>query len=125
MIEMKKIVVPDGMQLAFFQAMQYRFGSVPGGTAVGLEAALRWLSENPPPIPLKDAARLAKNTYTVNETSIIAIVKSGIECMFLAPEPEVPKEVSNLMWNINAPSHEEHNEDVIEAYRRGQKAGSK
>lgn len=129
---MKKIIVPEGMLRA-----ACRVGMTTATDAEPiLEAALRWLSENRQdmsPALLKtikgDVSYLA-----INETNIYEIVNAAIKRMFLAPEPEVPEELENLIWGEwqvkhGVPEHtagwlpiESHNAQILEAYRRGQKS---
>ena len=45
--------------------------------------------------------------------------------MFLAPEPEVPEEIKDLLWSIGGTwmqTDKKHNNEVAEAYRRGKEA---
>ena len=40
--------------------------------------------------------------------------------MFLAPEPEVPEAIKDLLWSISGDKEDhEHNSAILEAYRRG------
>ena len=117
------IKIPEGMLKAVIAALaeHWKERTLADGSTVdvALEAALRWLVENPPTLPLSDAAYIARNTYVVNETSIIAIVKSGIERMFLAPEPEY---IGSEELGRFCARYQRIDEAVIEAYRRGKES---
>jgi hypothetical protein len=123
----KQYVVPE----AGLKAALDRFGSRhPFSEDIArmlLEAFIRWLSENPiMPTEEQWAACLA---------SYDDAGKSGYECgvwfmqewqrrMFLAPEPEVPEAIKNLLWNTENGQDTglAHNSAVIEAFRRGQQS---
>ena len=109
---MKKIAVPKGMLKAAILAVDGKFSCIympskglGGDFAVieamglGLEAALRWMSDNPI-VPTEEQWRACLQSY--NDAA-----KTGYECallfcndwqrrMFLAPEPEVPEAVADL-----------------------------
>jgi len=115
-----KIVVPDGMLTAAMQAIgipeQYKQTHQ---VNKALEAALRWLSENPI-VPTLDKFGPMQ----------IDMRRSGLECtpwnvaiewqrrMFLAPEETLPSELIDIIHGKNEWSPA----DILEAYRRGQKA---
>lgn len=114
MIE-RNIAVPDGMRLAFVYAMQEKFGHVPGGILVGLEAALRWLSDNP--IPIDPTVKIwldicAKMPTKSHAERLMEFQRR----MFIAPQPEIPEEIKDLLF----PEHD--NSRLIEAFRRGKAA---
>jgi hypothetical protein len=121
-----KIKVPDGMMDAFRVAVQERFGSVPGGCGVGLEAACRWLATTDNLGPTVDQAKqlVARMPYYGKDylqELVRWIASEWLKEMFLAPEPEVPEEVRDLL--VNAVSPESYpNPQIVEAFRRGQKS---
>lgn len=123
----KKIVVPEGMLVAGVDSVARLRGmgetTREHYTAV-LKAALLWLSENPI-VPterqerdLCDAWMEAKQSQS--NTFVHASAFGAVEWqrrMFLAPEPEVPEEIEDLIPcggidTINA-------DRILEAYRRG------
>jgi hypothetical protein len=125
----KKIVVPKEMQVAFVKAMQDRFGSVPGGTAVGLEAALRWLSEHPIVPTMEQATEMSDSGHPCVLDGVWYAIEWQLR-MFLAPEPKAPEEIKDLLFSeerkgLPDPYVNEYTARVdariIEAYRRGQK----
>ena len=108
---MKKIIVPDGM----LKAMNSAFDNGRRTTSLLGEAALLWLSENPV-VPTHDQFDAMRGTYR-------DICAEWQRRMFLAPEPEVPEEVKDLLWDGQTGEDEEHNRKIIEAFnRRGQKS---
>jgi len=131
---MSEIKVPDGMLKAAMASRMSIKGQIApwseGMCLQVLEAALRWLSENPI-VPTYNQL----NSFASERTSPDAIQWFCAEWqrrMFLAPDhPEIPEEVKDLQIDINAydPVHKimikHHNEDVIEAFRRGQKSVTK
>lgn len=85
-----------------------------------LEAALRWRSENPKVFSdewivqlVKDAGcadLLGANQFVLGMHQILDLFQRR---MYLAPEPEVPKEIKDLLCGGNI------NTLITEAYRRG------
>lgn len=76
---MSRIVVPEGMYLA---ALKHQDSEVLCGAA--LEAALRWLSENPI-VPSPAIAReFIGRMVVLNETSLIFVLEAWQRRMFLA-----------------------------------------
>lgn len=146
---MKKIIVPQPMHSAAWNAQHEHakthgpaVGCMPGSPCsldVGLEAALRWLSENPIEPTDEQMAEMVKR----NKDGYLEWIKmtewrrakhiciSWQHLMFLAPELKIPDEVEDLMWSETLYSgdlrfHEaipDINKNIVEAFRRGQKAG--
>jgi hypothetical protein len=126
---MKKVIVPEGM----LESAKETFiaGCVPS-LPRALEAALRWLGENP--IVPTDAQRAELGRICPYEDSGNGNVHSFIAVewqrrMFLAPEPEIPKEIEDFMFYIGSGLHsdtqkgvDEVNQRILEAYRRGQQS---
>ena len=112
-----KIKVPEGMLKA---AMLVTIGVSRLEAEKTLEAAMWWLAENPI-VPTPEQARELWKTASagiLNEANRAAA--SAIEWqrrMFLAPEPEVPEAVEDL---LNCEPYRMTQERIIEAYRRGQ-----
>ena len=120
----EKIVVPEGMLEATRGACTPNH---PNRTRIELEAALRWLSENPIEPTQKQSRKLYADVpqgLLVDEVpSWYAIVWQ--RRMFLAPESEVPEEIKDLLWSIGGTwmqTDKKHNNEVAEAYRRGKEA---
>ena len=121
---MKKIIVPEPMLSA---AEDSGAGCGSRSCEMILEAALRWLSENPI-VPTDEQAKLLGKVYASNNfgsdyhDSLKRTVVEWQRRMFLAPEPEVPEEVKDLLWDGQTGEDEEHNRKIIEAFNRGQKS---
>lgn len=110
----KRYIVPEGMLKA---------GIVGAGRCVApveriLEAALRWLSENP-----------IEATYQDWQQFCVEHPRAGVEPfpawwqrrMVLAPEPEVPEAVKDLLYDPTVgPTKIGRNDAIFEAFRRGQ-----
>lgn len=141
----QKIVVPDGMLAAAWQdiaaAMKERiFVGVIGGVAelhvarIAVEAALRWLSENPI-VPTDEQWRALneERQWPDNSNRRRWLVIEWQRRMFLAPEPEIPNEIEDLLPfppDVVIPGDDlyrqvkAHLDNVAtQAFRRGQKAG--
>ncbi len=114
---MIKIVVPDGMLKAALDNGYKRFQAVE--ITVILEAALRWLSENPPlPTRLQ-----CEGMWRSAENNGDRYCQEWVKQMFLAPEPEVPEEIKDLLeWDCNNGSNY-LKKYIVEAFRRGKKQG--
>ena len=94
-----------------------------------LEAALRWLSENPivpTPPPISGDYLAIREDYKMSRTSFSWESYYAVEWqrrMFLAPETEVPEEIKDLVWDNRgyAQDHvmKKHKEEILEAYHRG------
>lgn len=120
----KKIVVPEGMVQAAEAACDRRNGAT---CRQQLEAALRWLSENPI-VPTDEQAKELQNRYYgdghLQQGSAFAY--AAVEWqrrMFLAPEPEVPEELREHWKQGNGLEESCHNQTLLLGYRLGQKAG--
>lgn len=129
----KNIVVPDGMYQA---AMKYQDSGIQCSAA--LEAALRWLSENPITPSQKEAGELSgwKAREEDAHRHIVQLSIREWQCrMFLAPPPEVPEEVKDLLLdesqerrtdfrgaNVSSWARPFINEAILEAYRRGKES---
>lgn len=126
----KKYAVPAGMLDAFRKAETHH-GRVWDAEVLEamLTAALRWLAENPI-VPTPEQMNKLRfdtcdndMTTTFNQRSI-NLATAWQRRMFLAPEPEIPEAVKDLLWKSeddgkNYDPAPGHNRDVIEAYRRG------
>lgn len=135
----KKIKVPEGMLKAFLggrEEPKERVVTEWTPERSGLEAALRWLSENPI-VPTDE--QLASMFKEFPEGPSVIGPKQIIELWqrrcFLAPESEVPDEIKDMLWNESPrecviPKEEGaglkarklHNKEILEAYRRGYKS---
>lgn len=138
---MKSVVVPEGMLEAARTSILKRAGqalSFDQMTYLNVEAALQWLADNPIVPTNEQANNLWEIALCVddikNETDHAAknLAMAWQRVMFLAPEPIMPKELHDLTWrNSNGPagkvslSFKEMDDRILEAFRRGQKSGSK
>jgi len=128
---MRKIVVPEGMLKAAREGERYE----PYGIHGSLEAALRWLSENPI-VPTDKQYKECLLAVDGPNAMIIRMYQEGEpqkviaewqRRMFLTPEPEIPEDVKDLLWS--QPLYECDTEfyeaipnvnlSILEAYRRG------
>jgi hypothetical protein len=136
----KKIQVPEGMLKAGIEAwrMDLPLSTFPSVTAANttqmiLEAALRWLSRNPILPTVEQACVLRRfslsvdQSYNARETTAAACMGVAVEwqlIMFLAPEPEVPEAIKDLLENHDAVHYgftsDTAKKAILEAYRRGQ-----
>ena len=145
---MTKIVVPEGMLNVISAALTNNCLIAPSmdrretlvqSRLLGAQIC-QWLSENPirPTLDQQFALHDAwpksliyeENSPHPIQDQIFFSVVEWQRRMFLAPEPEVPEEVRDLLWRNRAitpadESVEESDRRIIEAYRRGQKAGLK
>ena len=122
------INVPDGMYYAATKAFE-PLSSI----SDALEAALRWLSENPI-VPTSEQLYSTIGTLPVAMCDIVwterdrAMIAEWQRRMFVDPEPEVPEEIKDLIiedaGNGATCRAEKSNERVIEAFRRGQRSTS-
>lgn len=124
-----KIVVPEGMikvaEQSYCEADPRQQNNVTAAASHVLEAALRWLSENP---ILPASHNTCEEMHrTVNAKGYCcyqsALLAEWQRRMFLSPEPEIPAEIADLMWarlERDGCDAEDHNKEIIEAYRRGQ-----
>lgn len=131
---MAKLKIPEGMLNAFTTGTQ--FGTIQDGTyrhnpIAGLEAALQWLAENPvvPPKGWGIVCLHAHGGYKNVEDRMEDAAVEWQRRMFLAPEPEIPEEIRDLMWSealyFNDPNYHlavpKVNETILQAFIRGQK----
>lgn len=138
----KRYILPNTAQRAFLAAMPPEWFNVdPDGHifAPAFEALARSLSENPIVPTPEQVAEIVSFRFGIPATDLNAnMVVSGeyaaVEWqrrMFLAPEPEVPEPIKDLLVDPMPTASNPCavmdakilNERVIEAYRRGQKAG--
>lgn len=126
---MSKIKVPEGMLKAFHRSEAHDGLKWDDNVLENmLEAALRWLSDNPI-VPTRDDV-LKMNRGWHFEVEIISAITEWQRRMFLAPEPEIPEEVKDLLWSETLYAGDQKffeavpriNENVIEAFRRGQRS---
>ena len=120
----KKYVVPEGMLKAACEHSPYRRRTDPdeGLILPLLTNAVRWLAEE---LDKSDGCSPALNG-TFQDGWIAAW--RHFQRMFLAPESEVPEGIKDLMADVGISSiltirRDTFNNDILEAYRRGQKAG--
>ena len=122
----KKIAIPEGMLEAAVAAVKI---PVSGQLARNqthdiLEAALRWLSENPIVPTMEQATEMSDSGHPCVLDGVWYATEWQRR-MFLAPEPEVPEEIKDLLWSIGGTwmqTDKKHNNEVAEAYRRGKEA---
>lgn len=145
----RKYVVPEGMLEAAVEAVKDRssdFGfsfldnkdkeRIVAQTRDTLEAALRWWSEHADSLVTSEVVRkAARDAFLTDngwgETAVSNAQShfiSAIRRMFLAPEPEVPDAVADLMWHgvvssANKGDRDRHNDYILEAFERGQRSG--
>ena len=116
----KKYVVPEeGMSVAL-AAVSREDKSI---ASVAVLAFIRWQAESPK-VPTVEQEKSMYDAWRENgrfkpENGAMMFAASEWQRrMYLAPEPEVPEEIKDLMWP-NARSAGDHDKSVIEAYRRG------
>ena len=131
----KRISVPEGMLKAAVSAAWKHIGfSSPHASSrvageieesflVSLEAALRWLSENPiVPNELQFSRLYDESDLKDGRLTYHAVIEWQLR-MFDAPEPEVPEEIKDLLVDLDSETttgeRRDRNVSVIEAYRRG------
>ena len=128
----KRYVVPEQMRLAVAQAVHLECGRVDyhPQIRVALEAAVRWLAENPV-LPTDEQIRelFSLTNHKVDCASYREREYEWQRRMFLAPEPEVPEAVKDLLWDsanlvaknvgIFGDVPVQVDKNIIEAYRRG------
>ena len=140
----KKIVVPDWMltrACEYYQRTSQGYPRMDMVTLVRgtLEAALRWLSENPI-VPTDEQLKDLRGSIHPQEATgggrwmgATDVEEGAVEwqrMMFLAPEPEIPDQIKDLIREQTLPTGQwytigvdVHNQAILEAFRRGQKAG--
>ena len=87
-----------------------------------LEAALYWLSDNPILPSIKQLNEIFTKVDRGNGgTYIPAYLEEWQRRMFLAPEPDVPEEIKDLLRQDGSVTYvvSEHNTAVLMAYHRG------
>ena len=137
---MKKILIPKEMAQAAHQAF-FNMNSI-GGTRgdrsdgermiFALEAALRWLSEHPAAPTLEQIKSIKSQTSLeeINPACVYHICLEWQRRMFLAPEPEVPEAIKDLLLPTKFVDSDNNsrslsitaelaNKHLIEAYKRG------
>ena len=133
-----KIKIPEDMLHAALLAAGAQYGfdlnsvgpHIEKDVKVAVEAVLRWLSENPI-VPSEVQARALVSDGDPYEWPLVQEGATEWQRrMFVAPEPEVPEEtlLEDLLIKpccdkskmTTYVGHPEHNEHVLEAYRRGQ-----
>jgi hypothetical protein len=124
----KKYVVPDGgTQAARAAVADERHWPLIWPI---LDAFIRWQSENPIVPTDKQANELWKIAIEQdpdkNETTHAAknLVMEFQRRMYLAPEPELPEEIDDLLLGVRGCRVSEIDDRIKEAFRRGQKAGA-
>ncbi len=129
----KKIVVPEGMLEAagkVFDAERRRVMEDRLAWSVFrqmMEAALRWLSENPV-VPTLPQMRAVETSAAHEATGSTAWLSDAImewqRRMFLAPEPEVPEAITDLfsVCTFGDELNAKVRKAIVEAYDRGQKS---
>lgn len=131
----KKIVVPQGMLAAAYEYCPASF-AMPAVRAM-LEAALLWASQHPLYPTIEQQFSLhdswprsltydEKSTHPIQDQIFYSIVEWQ-RIAFLAPEPEVPEEVKDLLVDIGispelSVGRRQFNGNIVEAFRRGQKS---
>ena len=98
-----------------------------------LEAFIRWQSEKTPVPTEEQIAAYAKDLFPVfgleaaTRSKIPGFAEWWVRRMYLAPKPEVPEEINDLLWqrdDLASMRKERFDQVIIEAYRRGHKAGA-
>ena len=116
----KKIAAPEGM----LEAAATEARNLGSGWVQILEAALRWLSENPiEPTPqwIHEVWRQERNPQA--GTFALRVIREWQRRMFLAPESEVPEEIKDLaVSDLDMEWDGPINKRILEAFRRGQKS---
>ena len=134
MSDEKKYVVPDGMlETAIEDCMDLPIHGPDGiGAAMcerALEAAVRWLAENPIEPTKEQWSKLWTDTRSGGlHGGNYKMLSEWQRRMFLAPEPEVPQGIDDLLFGTVPSSTvriRNHDEDVREAFRRGQASAGK
>lgn len=129
----KRIVVPEGMLRAANKACEKEMARLDPSKPIGyivadamcitdqvIEAALLWLSENPIVPTMQQANEMATLTPLGGSFAQFSATEWQRR-MFLAPEPEVPEEIADLLVGV----HPDVAPIALEAYRRGQQSKEK
>ena len=111
---MKKIVVPEGMLKAAWDA------SLPPRRFAEFDQRSQWLSENPilPEHGVYDELRDECSERDGMELTL-DIMKLWQERMFFAPEPEVYEEIEDLLFNIENIGPSEITIRIMKSFDRG------
>ena len=141
----RKIVVPGDMLAAAYSANEVKLETV----QQVLEAALLWLSENPiMPTPeecrdmiyrfgLQGERSPHDDRPRISPTQAHNLIVNWQRRMFLAPQPEIPEAVRDLLYpdftsamdivSDVKPTRTEarYQQSILEAYRRGQNSTQK
>jgi hypothetical protein len=113
----KMIMVPDGM----LRAARFPFIHEQKLEII-LEAALKWLSQNPIKPTFEQLQQMEKSLGLSNSIATPDYCAEWQRRMFLAPEPEFP-EIADVLKDFRVEGDAYY--AIIEAYRRGQKAGAR
>ena len=115
-----RIIVPMGMLKEVVDAEAKSV--VPFDQLETLSIGLRWLSENPI-VPTEDQMAQIMCAHVANWEQIRSRIEAWQRRMFVAPEPEVPEEIKDLVegmsWNSSTWRR------ILEAYRRGRQSAVK
>ena len=115
-----KYVVPEGMlKAAQSSALGGEF-PIMEFIRRGVEAAIRWQSENPPVMSRGQQVEVLKEADGI-KGSVSDIATSWIRRMYRAPELVVPEEIKDLLRQDGSVTYgvSEHNTAVLMAYHRG------
>lgn len=127
----KKIVVPEEMLDAVNGASVVAQNLHDESLFEMLEAALRWLSDNPI-VPTVEQSSDMMEKFPVNTTRNVCV--EWQRRMFLASKPDFPEEMHNLLWSeretgnppsatsVSVHARQVHNRQIVEAYRLGQQS---
>ena len=117
---MSKIVVPEGMLEAVNENVQQAPWLDDGFLLSVIEAAFRWLSENPIVPTAEQMDEICRQHSWLDRDSVRFGAREWQRRMFLAPEPEMPEEIKDLLYDPkDGPTKTGRNDAVIEAFRRG------
>jgi hypothetical protein len=134
----KRYILPAGMFAAFMCGYNICWTSYDGDERnkhftcmeAGVKAVLRFLAENPI-VPTEEQVERIHNEEPVDAGSPTNVwqIRNYIKVwqwrMFLAPEPQVPKEIEDLLCAKSDTFNKHFDDRIIEAFRRGQKAGNR
>ena len=131
----KKYVVPEGGLEVAKQVLRDKFAFVERDNSTlgeylktSLEAFIRWQSENlivPSHEQVIHLCEIFANRSVISYCdSVRAVAIEWLRIMYLAPEPEVPEEIKDLLLTEQShkdvqPLKGELNSLIMEAYRRG------
>ena len=141
----RRVVVPYGMLKAAVDAAVKFSGAntiqasprvkseIEGSFQAAVEAAVLWLTENPRVPTREQVVKLSgfdKHEDDCKIQQFMIVARAWIETMFLAPEPEVPEEIKDLLSNPEQFDphpffggkiglHEVVEAIAVEAFRRG------